>query len=147
MCGKNYEELVDAIVEGSMLKVCLNCSRHGSVITINQAIVDQQIERKKEMESESFIDVISDRYASIIKKAREKKGLTQDDLAKAIGEKGSVVHQLEVSNLKPSLKLAKKLGVFLNMNLIETVKQERDKEKSVDFRDKTLTIGDLVKKR
>lgn len=146
MCGKDYDELVDAIVEGSMMKVCLDCSKHGSVIPIQQEIVEKKIERKKDLEEESYVDVITDEYPNIIKKAREKKGLTQEDLAKSIAEKESVIHQLESGNLKPSMKLAKKLSVFLDVDLVETVKQDRKKEKDINFKDKTLTVGDLLKR-
>ena len=147
MCGKDYDELVDAIVEGSMMKICLDCSKHGSVIPVNQAVVDKKVERKKDFEKVSFVDIITDDYAETIKKAREKKGLTQEDMAKSIAEKASVVHQMESGNLKPSMKLAKKLEVFLGISLVETVTQERKKKKDIDFKDKSVTIGDLLKKR
>ena len=67
MCGKDYGELVDAIVEGSMMKICLDCSKHGSVIPVNQAVVDKKVERKKDLEEVSFVDIITDDYAEIIK--------------------------------------------------------------------------------
>jgi putative transcription factor len=147
LCGKE-DELVDAIVEGSMVEVCLECAKHGNVVTVNQPVVEKQIERKREEEGMiEYIDVIVDDFPERIKKARERKGLKQEDLAKAIGEKESVIHQLESGRLKPSFKLAKKLEVFLNISLIESVEQSMSKEeKAIDFRDKRITIGDLLKK-
>ena len=145
MCGKETDELVDAIVEGSMMNVCLDCSRHGSVIPVNEAVVDKKVERKKDLEVVDYVDIITDDYAKLIKKAREKMGLTQEDLAKKIAERESIVHQVESGNLKPSFKLAKKLSVFLNVDLVETVKQERKAKKEIDYRDRSVTVGDLLK--
>jgi len=48
MCGKE-RELVDAIVEGAVVQVCLDCSKHGSVVAINQPVVDKKIEFQKEL--------------------------------------------------------------------------------------------------
>lgn len=149
MCGKEGE-LVEAIVEGSMMNVCLFCSRHGSVVTINQAVVEKKIEREREEEEgiSQYVDVIVDNFAERIKKAREKKGLRQEDLAKAIAEKESVINQLETGRLKPSSKLAKKLAVFLNITLVENVEQKIPKKgRPLDFKDESVTIGDLLRKR
>ena len=146
LCGKEHDDLVDAVIEGSMVSVCLECSKHGSVVTINQAVVDKKIERKQDLD-QKYVDIIRDDFSVIIKKSREKKGLTQDDLAKNIAEKASVIHQLESGNLKPSLRLAKKLEVFLTISLVETVKQDRKIQKSINFRDRAVTVGDLMKKQ
>ncbi len=147
ICGKEFDDLVDAIVEGAIVKVCLDCSKFGSVITINQPVVEKKLEQRKELEERpEFVDVIVKDFADRIKKGRERKGLKQEDLAQAIAEKESVIHQLETGKLKPSFKLAKKLSVFLGIDLIETVETARNVEKKVDFKDNGLTIGDLLKK-
>lgn len=146
MCGKGGE-LVDAIVEGTMMQVCLECSKHGNVIAVNQPVVEKQIERKVEEETRTeYIDMIVENFAEKIKKARERKGLKQEDLARSIAEKESVIHQLEVGKLKPSFKLAKKLSVFLNIDLIESVAQKMSSQnKPINFKNKDITIGDLLK--
>ena len=146
MCGKE-RELVDAIVEGAFVQVCLDCSKHGSVIPINQPVVDKKIEQQREVEnSPSFVDVIVGDFATRIKKGRERKGLKQEDLAQSIAEKESVVHQLETGGLKPTFKLAKKLSVFLNIDLIESVQASKGETKNINFGDNNTTIGDLLKK-
>lgn len=147
LCGKGGE-LVDAILEGSMMSVCLECAKHGNIITVNQPVVEKQIERKREEERGlEYIEVVVDNFAEKIKKGRERKGLKQEDLAKAIAEKESVIHQLETGRLKPSFKLAKKISVFLNIDLVENVEQSiPKKEKPLNFKDKVVTIGDLLKK-
>ncbi len=145
MCGKEGD-LVDAIVEGAVMNVCLGCSDHGSVITINQPVVDKKMTMIKEDESVDAIDIVVEDYSDKIKKAREKKGITQEELAKSIAEKESVVHQLESAKLKPNFKLANKLEVFLNITLIDKVETKLKKDKNVNFKDSTVTIGDLITK-
>lgn len=147
MCGKEFEDLVDAIIEGAVVQVCLGCSKHGSVITINQPVVDKKIEQQKELEaSPEYVDVIVSDFATRIKSGRERKGLKQEDLAQAIAEKESVVHQLETGKLKPSFKLAKKLSVFLSVDLVESVEASSKETKKINFLDQNVTIGDLLKK-
>ena len=146
MCGKE-RELVDAIVEGAVVQVCLDCSKHGSVVAINQPVVDKKIEFQKELESKpEYVDVIVEDFYKKIKGARERKSLNQEDLAQALAEKESVIHQLETGKLKPSFKLAKKLAVFLNIDLIERVESNKTFQKNVNFKSESTTIGDLLKK-
>lgn len=146
MCGKEGE-VVDAIVEGAVVQVCLSCSKHGSVIAINQPVVDKKIEQQREIEEKpEYVAVVISDFANRIKFGRERKGLKQEDLAQALAEKESVIHQLETGKLKPSFKLAKKLSVFLNIDLIETVEASSKIEKKVDFKGSAVTIGDLLKK-
>ncbi|MFH1376375.1 MAG: multiprotein bridging factor aMBF1 [Candidatus Woesearchaeota archaeon] len=147
MCGKGGE-LVDAIVEGAMMRICLDCSKHGNVIAVNQPVVEKQLERRREEEATfQYVDIIKEDFPDRIKRARERRGMKQEDLAKAIAEKESVIHQLETGRLKPSFKLAKKISVFLAIDLVESVEQSMSKkEKSVNFGDKAVTIGDILKK-
>lgn len=145
MCGKEGE-LVDAIVEGTMINVCINCSNYGKVITINQPVIDRKVEMKKETENAGYVEVVVDNYSELVKKSREKKELKQEELAKAIAEKESVIHQLESGKLKPNFKLAQKLEVFLGIKILDKAELARKEEKEVDFRDSDLTIGDLISK-
>jgi putative transcription factor len=147
MCGKE-RELVDVIVEGAVVEVCLDCSKHGSVVTINQPVVDKRIEFQKEKESgTSYVTVIVSDFGQRIKAARERKGLKQEDLAQDLAEKESVIHQLETGKLKPSFRLAKKLSVFLNIDLVESVESNiKGATKDVDLKSASVTIGDLLKK-
>lgn len=143
MCGKE-RELIDAVVEGSVLKVCKECSKHGKAVPIYKPEI---VEEKREIEKEIIedVEVIVDDYFYLIKKAREKKGLKQEELAKDIGEKESVIHQVESQKMKPNFKLARKLEVYLGIKLMDKVPRANVK-KEIDFKDESLTIGDLLKK-
>jgi putative transcription factor len=124
--------------------VCVICSDYGKVVPINRPIIDKKLEMKRETEDAGYIEVVVDNYANLIQKAREKKGLKQEDLAKAIAEKESVIHQLESSKLKPNFKLAQKLEVFLNIKVLEKVETNLVNKRDVSFKSTDLTIGDLL---
>ncbi len=145
ICGKKEGEMMDAIVEGAMLKVCSSCGKSGKVIPILKQPV---VKEEKMMETKEDVEVIVNDYSELVKKAREKKGLTQEELAKDIGEKESTVHHLESGNMKPNFKLANKLKVYLGVELVEKVERIDVKKstKDIDFKDENITIGDLLKK-
>jgi len=146
MCGSE-KKLMDAIVEGVMMKVCENCAKYGEVIPIKsgEEIASlPKLRKTQHVKDEKEFDYVLEKYAEMVKKAREKKGLKQEEVAKAIAEKESVIHNIESGHLRPSIRLAKKIGAFLGVNLI--AKEERKIEKkNVDFRDPGITIGDLLK--
>lgn len=144
LCGKPNDNLIEAIVEGALLRVCRKCSDFGHVIPIQKSTT-LEIPKKKiviEKEPEEF-EIITSNYAQKVKQAREKLDLKQEQLAQKIAEKISVIHKIESGHLRPSLALAKKLEHFLHIKLIEKYKEE--KSKTIDFTDSDLTIGDLLK--
>lgn len=154
LCGRECESK-QVVVEGTMMNVCGNCSKFGEAIPTEKLMIPNKYipsesKRVKDTKPEESSDEIVSDFYERIKKAREKKELTQDKLAEAIAEKGSLMHSIEVGRIKPSLKVAKKLEQFLNIKLIgdiETTENSREaKEKlRIDLRNKNLTIGDLIK--
>jgi len=143
ICGKRFDNLVKSIVEGVMVDVCSDCSKYGKVVPLRKPIIgpDRAINIST---SDSYDDIIDD-YSSVVKSAREQKNLKQEELAKNIAEKESVIQKIEGGYLKPPIKLAKKLEQFLGIKLIEVVEEKRDV--SLNLKDSGLTIGDLVKLR
>jgi putative transcription factor len=57
-------------------------------------------------------------YNSIVKRAREGMGLTQEALGRAINVKPSVISHVESKKLKPDLILAGKLMHYLHVNIL-----------------------------
>lgn len=138
LCGKKTK-LIDVLIEGSMFSVCQNCSKFGKTVIVEKK--PEKIKFPKRIEEEPEI-IVAD-YHILIKKAREKTSLKQKELAEKILEKESVIHKLEAGQLKPSILLARKLEKFLNIKLVENYLAKE--EKRIDFTDKALTIGDLIK--
>lgn len=137
LCGSS-RNLVKAIVEGSILNVCENCAHFGKAITLSKN--QQQVKNVKKTTTE-IVNVINPDYPTFIKNAREKIGIKQEELAKKIDEKVSVIHKLETGHLQPTISLAKKLEKTLNIKLIEVYQETNEK---LNFKNKELTIGDLV---
>ena len=140
MCGKE-KKLVNAVVEGTMLMVCGECAKFGNVVEITKPRIERNVIKVKK---EDQIDVIDDNYAEKIRNAREKRGLKQDELAKAIAVKESLIHKFETGQMSPSVSIARKFEQFLRIKLISEHKEERIK-KEINLKDEHLTIGDLLK--
>ena len=140
MCGKD-SVMFKTMIEGSVLNVCENCSKYGKILEeVKKEPVKSKIIKRKMDEPNDFI---VDGYFKIIKEAREKKNLTQKELAMKINEKESVIEKIEQGKMEPDILFAKKLGNFLNIKLIEKI--EIKEGVNINFKDKGMTIGDLLK--
>ena len=111
LCGKN-SELFKTKIEGTIVDVCEKCSKFGEII---ERIIEEKNKIVKKRVKEEIIEEIRNGYGLIIKNARERLGLKQEELAKKINEKESVIHKLENELIEPSLKLAEKLERFLKI--------------------------------
>ena len=138
LCGKK-SELFRTKIEGTIVNVCEKCSKFGEII--ERVIKEEENKIVKKKIREEIIEEIRKGYGAIIKNAREKLGLTQEELARKINEKESLIHKLENELVEPSLKLAEKLERFLKIKLIEIYS---DENKYIKNNDEKLTIGDLL---
>jgi putative transcription factor len=160
MCGSNPAEY-KAVVEGTELFVCSSCAGYGKVVSkIETFSVKPQ---KKAQKQSSAVDIrkskpafvekgsetimiINPGYANIVKKAREKRGLKQEEVAKLLNEKESVIHQIERGSLEPNLNLARKLEKFFHVSLVEQ-HEESPQVKTYKTGSKGFTVADFLKKR
>ncbi len=142
LCGKQ-DELANAVVEGSIIKVCRQCSRYGHVIPLEKPLQLIKEEKKREAKLEIPEEIIAEDYGSLIKSAREKLRLTQEELALRLAEKESIIHKLESYYLEPSIELARKLEKFLGIKLIYMMNEDMPVKK-VNFKDDSMTIGDIL---
>lgn len=140
LCGRTGE-LAKAYVEGTLLSVCGNCSRFGKAAY--QSKKKEEAKLKKIKKVEGPVENIVENYALLIKNAREKRNLKQEDVAKAINEKLSLIQKIETGNLKPSIELANKIGKFFDIKLIEINENKEEGIKKTE--NSSLTIGDLIK--
>ena len=111
LCGCQITgEVIPVLVENVVMNVCRPCSKHG------KPYVSKKKERKPVKEMFTFrIQSVREDYSKLIKEARERLGLTQDELGSKIAERGSVVKLLEQSKFKPDQALAKKLEQLLGI--------------------------------
>ena len=145
ICGKE-EKLFRTIIEGTELKVCMNCGKFGKVLGPVKEIEKEERLIKREISTVHEIEEIEDivpNFSQILKKKRESMRLEQKDFAKKISEKESVVHKMETGEFKPSIKTARKSERILGIKLIEEYEEEHIGFKS--GKSEGFTIGDLIK--
>ena len=65
-------------------------------------------------------ELLSD-YGFAIRRAREVRGMSQEELALAIKEKASLLKKLEREDLRPTDGVRKKLERVLGISLTETI--------------------------
>ncbi|MBW2976312.1 multiprotein bridging factor aMBF1 [Candidatus Woesearchaeota archaeon] len=148
MCGSEGR-LYKAVIEGAKLNVCTECSKFGKVTGIVKQEEPPKAKPKSGWANESrepqkeVIEIVSADYAEKIRKKREQLGLKQEEFAKKISEKESLIQKIESGHFEPSISLAKKIGNFLKIKLVEEHEEthERRKETKAD----TFTIGDFIK--
>jgi len=146
MCGSE-EQLYITDIEGTRLNVCRKCAGFGKIITplkTSPLVKKQKKATKTEEEPEpDIIRMVMREFPKKIRNAREKLGLKQEEFAKKIKEKESVVHKMETGELAPSLKLAEKLEKMLGIKLIEEYEEKH--KKTTATKAEKLTIGDMIK--
>ncbi|MEK6905852.1 MAG: multiprotein bridging factor aMBF1 [Nanoarchaeota archaeon] len=140
MCGKQGN-LLTADVEGVEMTVCQNCARFGTI----KRKVDTVFVPQKKMHQEQPLRVTAN-YASLLRQAREKQGLSQEDFAHSLQEKESIVAKWEQGRMQPSVEVARRLEKILGVSLVvEEVEQLFEKDKSA--RGDSFTLGDFMKVR
>ena len=152
MCGTESASLEPRKVSGSVLRLCSSCGEMGSQTSFRESIghrayVAQALEKRKQRERYEDIEpdeyVLVSNYGSVVRRAREKKGLDHANLASKISEKKSILTSVEAGNMKPNEKLIKKLENSLGIKLVEKVEVESTPRSNQSS--KALTMGDLLK--
>ncbi|MFH0752500.1 MAG: multiprotein bridging factor aMBF1 [archaeon] len=145
LCGKETK-LVKAKIEGAILTVCDTCAGYGDILEEETKMQESVLIERTMTRSHGEEETITDQYALLVKTAREKANLTQEQLAKSIAEKENIIHRIETKQQEPTIKLARKLEQFLHIKLVVTEEAEKiSLLKNVDFNETELTIGDLLK--
>ena len=93
--------------------------------------------------AEDSIEVVVPEFGNMIKHKRESLGLKQDEFARKVAVKESMLHKMEVGAVKPDLEEAKRLGKVLGLKLVE--KLEEGPAVVSQKRSDTLTLGDMIK--
>jgi putative transcription factor len=126
-------------IDNAILTVCDKCVSFGEEIKPPAIrIIKKQIPKLEEPE-----EVLKPNFSEIIKMSREKMRLKQDELAKKLNEKSSVIKRVE-EGWDPSPSLISKLEKFFNIELTESPEDKKLEKKTSKER---LTIGDVVEIR
>ena len=146
MCGRETEELYKTNVEGTIMALCIKCSKFGKVIEAPKrpAPAARAIRRMVELPKKpEIIETVVNDYAEKIRKARERLGLNQEEFAKKVNEKISIIHKLETGSITPDLKTAKKLEKILHIKLTEEASE--GEVVGTEVKESTMTLGDLMR--
>ena len=149
LCGeKSATAMVE--IEGSMLRACSKCSSFGNIKFKIEAPVAEKaggktITIKMPPARKEILQVLVKGYGRIIKGAREKANLMQEELGKKINEKATIIHKIETGHIEPNIDLARKLEKFFKITLIEEYQETSSSEKR--YPEKELTLGDLARVR
>jgi len=162
MCGRKIMgKPFKVIIEGAKLTVCTDCSKHGKLTweeepkpkTITKpkgprppltVIVKKQPETAP---TATTVELVED-YDVKIRQAREKLGLSHEDLGKKLNEKVSLLRKIETKKMTPDNMLATRLERALKIKLIVPASEEKIKvpsAKMLKAPSRELTLGDLIR--
>ena len=143
ICGREAK-LRRALVEGVEMMVCQNCSKYGIVLPEKRNIIPKPkkkvIPYSKDIFEEMNKELVFD-WGKKIRKAREKKGLSREQLGAMVGEKTTTIAKIENEELRPTDETVRKLEKVLEIKLFQEIEHPITKSKST----RPLTIGDLLK--
>ncbi len=147
------------LVGGAKLAVCSRCARHGTIIRKEKTAKAQNRPQRPSLpplyviakrtrkrpivrENEEEYEIVEG-YGEIIRKARESRGLSIEELASMVGEKASLMSKIEREKIVPTISLARKLEHLLQIKLISLQDEVYPKVESSKGKF-TLTIADIV---
>ena len=125
MCGKKDISPVKVKLEGTVMSVCSQCASYGQRLADPEKRVSNFTSHRPRVKREdpNANKFVVKNYGPLIKQARESKNLKQEQVAKSLNEKESIIHKIESGHFKPSFALARKLEKFFSITLIEEVNE------------------------
>jgi putative transcription factor len=99
--------------------------------------------RKPAATSVQISQEIVEDYATVIRVAREKQGLTLEDLGKKVAERASLLRHVEAGKVAPNNQLANRLEHVLKITLMVAISDEKVQTTS-NRPVEGMTLGDLI---
>jgi putative transcription factor len=146
------------VIEGAKLTVCSRCAVFGTSDwtpgkpTPPRAPSQQaapapvrQVQRRPPRDDVAAVEQFElvENYGATIRKARQRHGFTEKDLAMRMQEKESVVKKLEKQELTPDNRLIAKIKKHLGVDIVE--RAETTKAQILAKPTGEKTIGDLMR--
>jgi putative transcription factor len=144
MCGKS-DAGFRALVEGVELTVCEKCSKFGKILVAPRIVQQRSSNYSHSLKKEDaeLLEFVMDDASSKIKAKREQLKLTQQEFAKMVGEKESLIHHIELDASHLSLEVAKRLERMLHITLVERAKEALVQKTSK--KPEAFTLGDYIR--
>ena len=156
ICGKPVPEHnpIRAKIEGSVMVVCKECSKLGKIQKAppKPKFVKQQGKRKRPTNTRKTnysrndepSEELIENFSFEVRKAREGKGWSREDLGKKINERVSVITRIETGKMTPDIKLTKKLERALDIKLLEKI-DNIDLNQFINTSSGERTLGNIMK--
>jgi putative transcription factor len=159
VCGRKIiGNPFNVIIEGAKLTVCHECSKLGKVYheEPKQKIAGTRLGiapkplrvhvKKPQAPKVDTSSELVENFDAKIRRAREKLGLSHEELGKKINEKVSLLRKIETGKMVPDNRLATLLEHALKIKLITEAKEVKVPEaKLAKPASRDLTIGDLFR--
>jgi putative transcription factor len=132
VCGSPLRASPNRVeIDGAVMIVCNNCSKlgrplgpafpvQGRASPVQNALRTMTQRPIQPIEVEFDVDP---EYNLKIRQAREKLGLSQEQLGQLLSEKPSVIRMVESKKLKPDLTLTRKFMHQLKINLLVSLSE------------------------
>jgi putative transcription factor len=147
------------LVEGTRLSLCPNCARFGdeykgtatpSGAPVPKAVIEDRLQRReRRMQTRDIYSVTSreliDDYGTVIRHAREAKGMDLEEFSKSIFEKKGIIAKIEANDLIPDDKMINKLEKALGITLKENV-QSGGQVGTGGAKSEGMTLSNFIKK-
>ncbi|PSP85420.1 TIGR00270 family protein [Halobacteriales archaeon QS_1_68_17] len=176
MCGADTSSPNTIKVEGAELDVCDNCTEFGTEVTTEDSSSTSTkystssstgtntgsgssgggSSRSRSSGSSGGgsggqdmfdeMDELAQDYDDRIRNGRESRGLSQEELAKQLNEKASLIRKLERGDVLPSDRMQRKLERALDVDLGEGGSVD-ETEWEGGSTDGEYTLGDVVKRK
>jgi putative transcription factor len=155
--GKQYK----AIIEGAIMLVCTECAHYGSrsweaetapkpkpMPAPKPRLVSPPVPSVQKTVQEAALELVEN-YPKVIRQAREKLGLTHEDLGRKINERVSLLKKIETGKMTPTQSLAEKLQHVLRIKLLAPASEVKVPPKALAAAKtrQEITLGDLIKER
>jgi len=171
MCGADTQSPTTVKIEGAELDVCSECTEFGTEVrqqsssststkystasdsgaasgsassSAGGSSTGGSTSRRRDMFDE-MDELVAD-YDQRIREARESRSLSQEELAKQLNEKASLIRKLERGDMLPSDEVQTKLERSLEISLVESGSGE-ETEWEGGSSTGSYTLGDVVTRK
>ena len=144
---------IRAKIEGSVMVVCKECSKLGTVqkappkpkyVKQNKGKKPANTRKRNYSRNDEPSEELIEDFSFEVRKAREAKDWSREDLGRKINERVSVITRIETGKMTPDTKLTKKLEKALNIKLLEKV-DNVDLNQFINSSSGERTLGNIMK--
>jgi putative transcription factor len=156
VCGRKIIGLpYRSMIEGAKMLVCSNCSKLGSVYletkteprlkkVARRLPTPVHIPRRQPSLSDTESLELANDFGSKVRQAREKLGLSHEELGKKISEKVSVLRKIESGKMTPDNVLTEKLQHSLRIQLLVPISEPKVPSQALATRLTSPTLADIA---